>query len=173
MSKDLLPYLPLVVVFVLMLRRTGRPRVVKPSRLWIFPAVFLLLGLFYVWGAYRQGPHLSMYDDLIILGGIAGGIALGFARAHTVKLDRHPDTGHIQSTLTLWGAGFLVIWVAGRSLLRQAGFAGASEPFGVFTDAMFALALASVCVRALVISRRCRELLDTSPPAGEVAPPQG
>jgi hypothetical protein len=173
MSKDLLPYLPLVVVLILMVRRTGRPRVVQPSRLWIFPAIFLTLALFYAWGAYRQGPHLSMVDDLIILGGAVGGIALGFARAHTVKLDRHPDTGHIQSTLTIWGVGFLVVWMLGRSLLRQAGFAGASEPFGVFTDTMFALAFASVCARAFVLSRRCRELMNTSPLAGEVVRPHG
>ena len=165
MSKDLLPYLPLAIVLIMVWRRTGKPRIVKPSRLWIFPAIFLLLALFYAWGAYRTGPRLSMYDDLIILAGATAGIALGFARAHTVKLDRHPDTGHIQSTLTLWGVGFILVWVVGRSLLRQFGFAGASVPFGVFTDAMFALAGASVCSRAFVLSRRCRELLASDMPA--------
>jgi hypothetical protein len=158
MRNDWTAYLPLVVIVLLVLRRAGRARTLEPSRLWILPSVFMALALFYAWGAYRAGPHLGIADDAIIAGCAALGIAIGYVRAHTMKLDRHPDTGKIQSTLTLWGVAFLLLWLGGRTGLRLMGFTGASVPFGVFNDAMFALAVSSVVARTFVITRRCREL---------------
>jgi hypothetical protein len=41
-AHALLPYLPLLIVVVLMFRRTRRPRVIRPERLWIMPSIVIL-----------------------------------------------------------------------------------------------------------------------------------
>jgi|RhiMethySRZTD1v2_1073278.scaffolds.fasta_scaffold636531_2 hypothetical protein len=156
--NDLLPYVPVILILFIAMRRRTRPRVITPSRLWIIPSIFLALAAWYAWSAYLYGPHLSLRDDLIIASGFVCGVLLGAVRANTVALERHPETGRIQATLTLWGVGFLLLWIIGRSALRRLGYTGASEPFGVFTDTMMVLATASICTRSIVLAWRCRKL---------------
>jgi hypothetical protein len=155
------PYVPLIILCVLMfrlVRRTMRPRVLTTRRLWIAPAILLAFGAFYVYGAVHAGATVSTLDVAIIAGTALVGVALGALRAHSVKLEKHPETGDIQATLTVWGLAVVVIWIAGRYLLRQSGFAGATTPFGVVTDAFMALAVATVFSQAVVLSQRCQAL---------------
>jgi hypothetical protein len=155
-THALLPYLPLVIVIVLMIRRTQRPRVIRPGRLWIAPAVLLVALGFYVYGAIQRGGALHPLDWLVILGTALVGAVLGAVRAHSVRLQWHPDTGAIEATLSAWGLIIILAWIAGRMLLKQSGWGGANEPFGVYTDASMSLALGVVMAQAIVLTRRCR-----------------
>jgi hypothetical protein len=119
--NDLLPYIPVILILFIAMRRRTRPREITPSRLWIIPSIFVALAAWYAWSAYQFGPHLSLRDDLVIASGFLGGVLLGAVRANTVALDRHPETGRIQATLTLWGVGFLLLWIMGRAALRRLG----------------------------------------------------
>src|ERR1700761_7902050 len=91
----LLPYLPLVIVLIILFRRTQRPRTLTPSRLWIGPVIVLVILGFYLNAAIRVAPPLHPMDWLVIVGTGVVGAALGAVRAHSVRLQRHPDTGAI------------------------------------------------------------------------------
>jgi hypothetical protein len=158
MFRELLPYLPIVVVLLLLVRRTRKPRILKPDRLWILPAIVLAFVAWYAWSAYQLGPALTMNDDLIIAGSFAAGIAVGWIRATLMRIERHPQTGLIEARLTFWGLGFVVLWLLGRLLLRRYGQVDAANAFGVFTDSTVALAAGAILARTLVVYRRCRAL---------------
>jgi hypothetical protein len=56
-AHSLLPYLPLLIVVVIMFRRTRRPRIIRPERLWIMPVIVILAIGFYVYGAIKSAPR--------------------------------------------------------------------------------------------------------------------
>jgi len=169
MPHNLAPYIPLIILCLVMfrlVRRTMRPRVLKPARLWIPPVILLAVASFYIFGAVESGATVSAVDVAIIAATALAGVALGALRAHSIKLTKHPQTGDIEATLTVWGLAVVVIWIGGRYLLRQSGFAGATTPFGVFTDAAMALAVGTVVAQAVVLSRRCQALSRGTPIEG-------
>jgi hypothetical protein len=173
MSQALLPYVPLLIAAVLLFRRTQKPRVIRPSRLWIAPAVLLLLATFYTVGAVYRGPHVHWTDILIIAGTAVAGVALGALRAHSVRLVKHPDTGAIEATLSAWGGLMLLVWLGGRIALRESGMvATATVPFGLYTDSAMALAVGAVLAQAIVLTRRCQavEAESQSPPSTASSP---
>jgi uncharacterized membrane protein len=154
-----LPYLPLVIVAIILFRRTRRPRVIRPGQLWISPAILIIALGFYVYGAMLRGPQLHPLDWLVMLGTAAVGAALGAVRAHSVRLKRHPESGAIEATLSAWGLIIILAWIGSRMLLKQSGWVGASEPFGIYTDASMSLALGVVVAQAIVLSRRCQAVV--------------
>jgi hypothetical protein len=161
MNRELLRYLPLLIVCLLLLRRTRRPRTIRPSRLWVLwiaPAVLLLIAGMYIVGAIHTGSHLDLGGGLIVAAAAACGIALGALRAHTVRLARRADTGTIEATLTAWGLLLLLAWIIGRVLLRQSGLIADGAPFGIFSDAALALGIGAVWAQAVVLTQRCRAL---------------
>jgi hypothetical protein len=157
-TTDLLRYLPLLIVCALLIGRTRRPRVIRPQLLWIRPAVVLAVTVAYVFGASQRGPHIDLTDSLVIAAAALGGAVIGAVRAHLLRLSRHPDTGAIQGTFTMWGILLLVAWYVGRNLLRQSGLAGASSPFSLFSDAALALVAAAVVAQAVILVYRCKAL---------------
>jgi hypothetical protein len=161
--RALLPYLPLVIVILLLIRRTRRPRVIRPGRLWIAPAILLATSAFYVSQAMQHGPPVPPVGWLVILGTAVVGIGLGAVRAHSVTLKRHPDTGAIEATLSAWGLLIVLVWIAGRMYLRQSGMVDTRTPFGLYTDATISLALGLVLAQAIVLTLRCRSLVAQYP----------
>jgi amino acid transporter len=153
---SLTPYIPLVIVVVIMLRRTRRPRTIRPERLWIMPVIVVLAIGFYVYGAMKIGPPLHAVDWAVILGTAAVGAALGAARAHMLRLRRHPDTGAIEGTLSAWGLIIILAWIAGRMLLRNSGWVDVNAQFGLYNEASMALVLALVVAQAVVLTQRCQ-----------------
>jgi hypothetical protein len=95
----------------------------------------------------------------VILGTTVIGAALGTVRAHSVRLKKHPETGAIEATLSAWGLIIILAWIGSRMLLKQSGWVGASEPFGLYTDASMSLALGVVVAQAIVLSRRCQAVV--------------
>jgi hypothetical protein len=155
----LLPYLPLLIVMILLFRRTQRPRVINPGRLWIGPVIFLVLLGFYLNGALKVAPSPHPVDWAVIVGTGVVGAVLGAVRAHSVKLQLHPDTGAIEARLSAWGLLLIVGLIAGRMLLRQSGVVDANAPFGLYTEAAMALALGAVVAQAIALTRRCQALV--------------
>lgn len=163
--SDLLRYaLPLLILGLLVIRRTRKPRVIRPSRLWISPAVLLAAALMYVLGAVRLGPHVDVADTLVIAAAGAAGVVIGTLRARLLHLNRHPDTGAIEARFTMWGVLLLVAWIVGRDLLRGSGIPGASTPFSLLSDAAFALAIGAIVAQAAILARRCKGLAAAAPP---------
>jgi len=159
----LLPYLPIAIAVMILIRRTQRPRIIRPGRLWIAPVILFVLVGFYAFNAAQHGPRLSGGDWGVVAGLAAVGVVLGAVRAHSVKLQRHPDTGAIEARLSAWGLLIILVWMAGRILLRQSGLVNASAPFGLYTDGAMALALGVVLAQAVVLTRRCQAVMAEYP----------
>jgi hypothetical protein len=160
----LLPYLPFLLVVALLIRRTQRPRVIRPARLWIVPTILLIAVGFYAVNAVQHGPPLRWLDAAVILGTAAAGAALGALRGHSVRLRKHPDTGAIEATLSAWGLAIILVWMGGRMALRNSGLMVAAAPFGLYTDAAMSLAVGAVLAQAIVLTRRCQAVM--AEPAG-------
>jgi len=159
----LLPYLPFVIVLLLLFRRTRTARVLRPGRLWIGPVIFLVFAAFYVWVAMRRGPTLHTMDWLIIAASAVVGAAVGALRAHFLHLTRRPD-GLIETRLSIWGLVFIVVWIAGRQLLRQSGWVNANAPLGVYADSGLALGFSLLVANAIVLMRRGQALMAENKP---------
>lgn len=170
--RALLPYLPLIIAIVLLIRRTRRPRVLRPARLWIAPAILVGVSGFYVFQAMQHGPPVTAIGWLVMLGTAVVGVGLGAVRAHSVTLKRHPETGAIEATLSAWGLLIILVWIAGRMYLRQSGLVDVRTPFGLYTDATISLALGLVLAQALVLTLRCRSLMAQYPQSLEPQQPQ-
>jgi hypothetical protein len=167
--QELLPYLPLLVVIIILIRRTQHPRVLRPSRLWVAPAILFVLGSFYAVQAIQHGPHVQPWGWLVILGTTVLGVGLGAVRAHSVTLKKHPETGTIEATLSAWGLIMILVWIAGRMFLRQSGLVDVRTPFGLYTDATMSLAVGLVFAQAIVLTLRCRSLVAQYPESIERA----
>jgi hypothetical protein len=161
--RELVPYLPLIVVIFILIRRTQRPRVLRPSRLWVAPAILLTLGAFYLTAAVQHAPPMPPWGWLVITGTAALGVGLGAVRAHSVTLKKHPETGAIEATLSAWGLLIIMVWIAGRMFLRQSGLVDVRTPFGLYTDATMSLAVGLVVTQAIVLTLRCRSLVAEYP----------
>jgi hypothetical protein len=99
MMKDLAPYIAPALALFFILRRSGRPRRVKPNGLWIYPIVITVLaGLALSRG---QAPSLEAYLYFTIAL-IAGG-ALGWFTTQHVELTLDDATGTIMSKPTRFG----------------------------------------------------------------------
>ena len=158
MADDLATYLPSLAIVFILLRRTQRSRPVRPKWLWIPPIILLVLGAAYAVGAVQKGAALTVTDLLIVVAAALLGGALGALRGSTLHLTRHSETGDIESKLSMLGLLVILVWMVGRKVLHQFGLEGTTTTFGVFNDAMLALAIASVTTRAIVLSRRCASL---------------
>jgi hypothetical protein len=155
----LLPYLPLLIVMIILFRRTQRPRTLNPSRLWIGPVIVLVILGIYLNGAIKLASPPHPMDWLVIVGTGVVGAVLGAVRAHSVHLQLHPESGAVEARLSAWGLFVIVAWVAGRMLLRQSGVVDVNSPFGLYNESAMSLALGAVVAQAIVLTRRCRALL--------------
>lgn len=160
--RQLLPYLPIVIAVLLVIRRTQRPRIIRPARLWrlwIGPVIVLGVACFYTVSAIQHGRPVPLVGWLVMAAAAAVGVGLGAARAHSVKLKQHPETGAIEATLSAWGLVIILVWIGGRTLLRNSGLVDVSTPFGLYTDATLSLALGVVLTQAAVLTRRCQAVV--------------
>lgn len=165
--RQLLPYLPLIIVVVILIRRTRRPRIIRPARLWIGPVIVLVVIGLYTVSAIQHGPPVRPMGWLVMAGTAAVGVAVGAVRAHSVKLKRHPETGAIEATLSAWGLLIILVWIGGRLLLRNSGLVDVSTPFGLYTDATLSLALGVVLTNAVMLTHRCQAVVAQYRPSVE------
>jgi len=154
----LLPYLPFVILLLILLRRARTPRVVKPQRMWIALVIFVFVIGFYVYAAIQHGPPLHPLDWLIIAAAVVVGTVVGVIRAHLVHVTLRPD-GQLETRLPLMGVAFILVWFVGRQLLRNSGWVNANAPFGVYADAGLALAFGLLVAHTITLQRRCQALL--------------
>lgn len=151
--KNYLPYLiPLVVVSIMFLRmKPGREQQVRADRLWIMPAI---VGLFIGMGLWFQPhPEPTPLHLAILLGAIAGGVAVGLLRARAFALRRDGEQVFVRTSplAFLLLVGLLVIRSAARDYWETSGGAVAVDAFMLF-------ALAMVLTNRAMLYRRIRRL---------------
>lgn len=149
--------IPLIIVAV-MLRRRGRARPLKLSRLWIMPVAltaFIGMGLYFT--PHRAFTPLTwaIYAAVFVAGGIAG-----WMRGRTVPMARDPATGEVVAESTLFAILFIVGLFAVRAVVRlvlESGEAGRFDP-GTVSDGFLVFAIALICVSRLEMWLRGRRL---------------
>ena len=166
MTKELVPYIgPVIALAIVAWRmsrqRGGRP--VKPSRLWIRPAilaVFLVL-------AFLHPPALKPLTLAVFAAAIAAGVALGYLLASHQTLRLDPATGTITSKMSPVGMVLFVALFAARYAFRIVVTGGQapdklmahSAEIMLYTDAGLLFVLALVSAQAWEIWRRVRPML--------------
>lgn len=97
--QQLAPFIAPALALFIILRRGGKERRVKPSRLWTYPLIITVLA---VLGLSRgRMPTLEAYAYFMIA--ILAGAALGWFTTQHVELTLDPKTGTIMSKPTRWG----------------------------------------------------------------------
>lgn len=166
MSNQVLSYLVPVLamgIIVWRLSRQQKGRPVKPSRLWIRPAILLLLlGL-----VALHPPKLTPLTLGVLLGAAAAGIVVGYVMASHQALTIDPDTGKITSRMSPVGMilflglfvaryAFRIVFTGGQAPDRLAAH---SDQILLYTDAGLLFVLAMVSAQSWEIWRRTRPLL--------------
>jgi hypothetical protein len=154
--KHFAPYLAPLLAVAFMARRVLRaqqPKAVKTGRLWILPAILLVLvGLTLANG--RMPPPIALAAFAAVA---AVGAAIGWYRVHTLEFSVDPESGAIMSKATPFGAfllvGLIVVREALNYVLKGEGVRGAqlvlwTDGALIFAAAMLVAQSAHTWVRA-------------------------
>jgi ABC-type proline/glycine betaine transport system permease subunit len=165
-QQHLLTYLIIIVALALVIFRNLRPQKLKISRLWLMPAVLLVLVGVSFWATALQLPPGALWiSALAVLIGLAAGIPFGIVRGRHSKLRAGNQPGTIiveQSAITL--ILFLVAFGA-RYLIRF--FVPTAGPGTVaLTDGFLAFAIASVIAARYVLYARFKLSAAGADPVG-------
>ncbi len=119
--KSLAPFaLPLLVTGLIIVRRSGKAQRINPGRMWIRPALYLLLG-----SGALIGPFPGILIALLYLVAIGAGVGAGYLRAHHQKLSIDAKTGRISSQTSAVGTaiilGLFVLRFSLRAIFPETG----------------------------------------------------
>ena len=165
MNQYLQYLVPLLVIALVGWRmsRAMKGRRVKPSMLWIRPAVIAA----FMAMAFATSPMPSpMGLGLLALAGV-GGIALGYLLARHQAFTLDPASGTITSKTSPFGVILFVAVFAVRYIVNMTIRGGQapgkmmahSAQITLYTDALLCLLLGLVCAQAWEIWRRTRPLV--------------
>jgi hypothetical protein len=155
------PYIVPLLVLGLVLYRTSRARTVGVRRMWIRPAIILILTL----TSLVASPPTSLMVIAIFLGLGIVGAGIGFMMAHQQALSIHPETGVISSTTTQVGTILVVCLFAFRYGIKLVFPEMSTHPGHVTAEALawtngaLIFACTLILTQVIVLYRRTRPLL--------------
>jgi hypothetical protein len=116
MERDgLLDFLPIGIVLLIILRRSGRAQKVRVNgRAWVTP----LLSIFAIWSQMSREPVPGLVAIAIIAAAAAAGAGAGYFRALHIELSRDPASGEVMSKPTQLGTILIVVALLVRSGLN-------------------------------------------------------
>ncbi len=162
---------PLGVVAVIIVLRNSRPRKLKIERLWVTPAIYLIL----MASALAEAPPpLTPISIAILVGAFAIGAAIGWQRARFTQIHIHPETHDLTSRSSPIGILFifaiLLVRYAARDLL--AGNAKLLHlPIVAITDGFLLLAIGMLTTQRLEVWQRASRMLADAKAAAPGPPP--
>jgi hypothetical protein len=179
MERDgLLDYLPLGIVLLIILRRSGRAQKVRVDRVWVTP----LLSALAIWSQMSREPTPGILAIAIIAAAALIGIGAGYFRALHIELSRDLATGEVMSKATQFGTLLIVFFLlvrSGLAYLTKGSFgpglaqAGQVQRHGVdifrLADAATIFATAMMLAQRLEILRRAHLLLKSGDSGVSVA----
>ncbi len=172
-GADLARYLvPIGIAAVIIVARNSRPRQLKIERLWMMPAIYLVL----MAGALAEAPPpLTPVSIAILAAAFVLGAAIGWQRARFTQIHIHPETHELSSRSSPIGLLFifaiLIVRVAARGLL--AGNASLLHlPVVAITDGLLLLAIAMLTTQRLEVWQRASRMLAEAKGASGPPPPQ-
>ena len=165
---------PLLAAAILLRRamREQKPKRVRFTRLWLFPALLLLVTI----PSVLSGPQPGILASIIwVIAMVVGGL-IGWYRVHTLEFTVDTESGKVSARATQFGALLIVGLIALRYgadfIIKKLGL-GSGDGVVYATDAMMLLSTAMyvarsthtwIRARALVVAHRAAPpLVDKSP----------
>jgi hypothetical protein len=159
------------VLAVVLVARNLRPRRLKIDRLWLWPAIYVVL---LVSALADSQMELSPLNISLQLGAFVRGALIGWQRARFVEIRIHPETQDLSSRASPIGVLFifaiLVLRVAARGWLASHA-ADIHIPVVAIGTAFLVLAVAMLIAQRLEIWRRASRMLAEARAAGGPPPP--
>jgi hypothetical protein len=171
-QPDLLTYLiPVLVLLPLLyfrMRRSLKPQALKLNRLWIRPAILIVMALLVLLTPLPGMPRLGVADGLwLLLAAMLGALA-GWQWGRTTQLHLHPENGTLMQTGSMAGLVVLIALVVVRLGLRT-GLSLEARALHInvllITDASIIFSAMLFAVRGLEIYIRARRIMAQAVPA--------
>jgi len=168
MLKQILPtVISLSIVAVVLffrMRKAGKGRPLKPNRLWIRPAILVVVATGVVW---LQPPAITPVSLAIVAASALVGVGVGYLLARHQHLTVDAATGAITSKMSPLGMALFVALFAIRYVVRFMAVGTAvpdqaaahSPQMLLYTDAALLFALGLVAAQAWETWRRAKVLL--------------
>ena len=167
----LLPFLPFLILIPILYFRTrklSRPQPLKLKRLWIRPAVLVLVAALVIW-APQPGlvRHFTLFEwGVLALTAAIGGVA-GWYFGRTMKIEVHPEDG----TLMVQGGQAAVLimlaLILGRGSLNT-GMRLEGEAWHLdvllISDALITFTAALFVLRSIEMYLRARAVMQAATP---------
>jgi hypothetical protein len=163
---------PLGIVAVVLVLRNSRPRRLKIERLWVWPAIYVVL---LVSALAEAPPPVTPLSIGILVVACLLGVAIGWQRGRFTQIHIHPETQDLTSRASPIGLLFifaiLVVRIAARDLL--AGNAALLHlPIVAITDGFLLLAIATLTTQRLEVWQRASRMLAEAKGARGPPPPE-
>jgi len=150
---------PLAIVVLVLVLRNSRPRPLNIERLWIRPAIVLILmGV----ALAATAPPLDPLNIGILAAALAIGCGLGWLRGRSMRIDVHPETHALTARASPLGLILIFGLLLVRYALRGAAYESASFlhlSVLAIADAFMLLAVGMLSVQGLEMWLRARRLL--------------
>jgi hypothetical protein len=165
--KTVLPIIVIAGVLALRLRSMNRVRPLKPDRLWVLPAILVLLAGVTLWTNPPGLAGLSIAAVALIAGGL-----IGWQRGRLIRIERDPENGNLTQRASPAAMILLVAIIALRFALRSyfdatPGADGKlSDQALVVTDALLLFAVGLIAMTRIEIALRARRILVREPLGG-------
>ncbi|HEX4159272.1 MAG TPA: hypothetical protein VHY79_12415 [Rhizomicrobium sp.] len=151
-------FLPLIAVAVLLRRamRDQKPKRVRFTRLWLFPAILLLVTI----PSVLHGPQSGILASIAWLIAMVLGGLIGWYRVHTLEFALDAESGKVTARATQLGAllivGLIVLRYGADYLIKKSDD-GESLVFA--TDALLLFSTATFVARSVHTWIRARALV--------------
>jgi len=155
----ILPIGIFIVIMSLRVRRMSQLRPLNPQRLWIVPALYLVITIL----AFVTTPPDAAGWVLCAVAFVAGG-ALGWQRGRLMRIDVDPHSHEVTTVQSPAAFLFIVVLIAVRTGIRSMASSGAIGWLPIspnsLTDILVALALGLLSIQRLEMFLRARRLLE-------------
>lgn len=159
MLQTILPVVIFLVVIGLRLRSMAKPQPLRSTRLWIVPAILVLIGVL----TFVTNPP-SAAGLGICAAALAVGCAIGWHRGKLIKVWRDDATGQMMQQASPAAMILLLAIIAVRYVLKA--YFGANPGSGahmdpralLVTDALLAFAIGLIAMTRLELALRTRSL---------------
>jgi hypothetical protein len=151
--------LPIGIAVVVIVLRNSRPRRLRIERLWVLPAIYLVMMVSAL--ATAPPPLTPISIGLLVLAFLVGA-GLGWQRARFTEIHIHPETHDLSSRSSPIGMLFifaiLLLKVGARDL--QASLPNLLDvPVVAIGDALLVLGVATLAAQRLEVWRRASSML--------------
>jgi peptidoglycan/LPS O-acetylase OafA/YrhL len=155
--STLLPLAILAIVLVFRFRRMAKERPLKLERLWIVPALYLVIAALML---AQKAPHGLGWLWAVL--SLAAGCAVGWQRGRAMRITVDPESHALNQVSSPLAMILILVLIAVRTLLRGAASYEGSDPL-LITDCLVLFALGLLSMTRLEMYLRGTRLLREAP----------